>query len=29
LAGSFDMHHYRGFVPQIVVEEHHAPGLDR
>jgi 1-phosphofructokinase family hexose kinase len=28
-AGSFDMHHYRGFVPQIVVEEHHAPGLDR
>jgi tagatose 6-phosphate kinase len=28
-AGSVDMGHYRGFVPQIVVEEHHAPGLDR
>jgi tagatose 6-phosphate kinase len=28
-AGSFDMDHYREFVPQIVVEEHHAPGLDR
>jgi tagatose 6-phosphate kinase len=28
-AGSFDMHHYREFVPQVVVEEHHAPGLDR
>jgi tagatose 6-phosphate kinase len=28
-AGSFDMHHYRRFVPQILVEEHHAPGLDR
>lgn len=28
-AGSFDVDHYRGFVPQIVVEEHHAPGLDR
>ena len=28
-AGSFDMGHYRGFVPQIVVEEHHAPGPDR
>ena len=28
-AGSFDMHHYRRFVPRIVVEEHHAPGLDR
>jgi tagatose 6-phosphate kinase len=28
-AGSFDMNHYRGFIPRIVVEEHHAPGLDR
>jgi tagatose 6-phosphate kinase len=28
-AGSVDLQHYRGFVPQIVVEEHHAPGLDR
>ena len=28
-AGSFDMDHYRRFVPRIVVEEHHAPGLDR
>jgi tagatose 6-phosphate kinase len=28
-AGSVDLDHYRGFVPQIVVEEHHAPGLDR
>jgi 1-phosphofructokinase family hexose kinase len=28
-AGSFDMHHYRKFIPRIVVEEHHAPGLDR
>jgi tagatose 6-phosphate kinase len=28
-AGSFDMDHYREFVPRIVVEEHHAPGLDR
>jgi tagatose 6-phosphate kinase len=28
-AGSFDLHHYRRFVPQILVEEHHAPGLDR
>lgn len=28
-AGSFDMHHYRMFIPRIVVEEHHAPGLDR
>jgi tagatose 6-phosphate kinase len=27
-AGSVDMDHYRGFVPQIVVEKHHAPGLD-
>ena len=28
-AGSFDMTHYLRFVPQVVVEEHHAPGLDR
>ena len=28
-AGSFDLPHYRRFVPQVVVEEHHAPGLDR
>ena len=28
-AGSFDMDHYREFVPQIVVEAQHAPGLDR
>ena len=28
-AGSFDMDHYREFVPRTVVEEHHAPGLDR
>jgi tagatose 6-phosphate kinase len=28
-AGSFDMGHYREFVPQIVVEAQHAPGLDR
>jgi tagatose 6-phosphate kinase len=28
-AGSFDMTHYVRFVPQVVVEERHAPGLDR
>jgi tagatose 6-phosphate kinase len=28
-AGSFDMEHYVRFVPQVVVEEHHAPGHDR
>jgi tagatose 6-phosphate kinase len=28
-AGSVDLQHYRRLVPQIVVEEHHAPGLDR
>lgn len=28
-AGSVDLDHYRRLVPQIVVEEHHAPGLDR
>ena len=28
-AGSFDMDHYVRFVPQVVVEEQHAPGHDR
>jgi tagatose 6-phosphate kinase len=28
-AGSVDLRDYQRFVPQIVVEEHHAPGLDR
>ena len=28
-AGSFDMDHYVSFVPQVVVEEQHAPGHDR
>jgi tagatose 6-phosphate kinase len=28
-AGSFDMNHYLRLIPQVVVEEHHAPGLDR
>jgi 1-phosphofructokinase family hexose kinase len=28
-AGTFDMNHYLRLIPQVVVEEHHAPGLDR
>jgi tagatose 6-phosphate kinase len=28
-AGSFDMEDYVGLVPQMLVEEHHATGLDR
>jgi tagatose 6-phosphate kinase len=28
-AGSVDLSDYHRFVPQVVVEEHHAPGLDR
>jgi tagatose 6-phosphate kinase len=28
-AGSVDLPDYLSFVPQVVVEEHHAPGLDR
>jgi hypothetical protein len=28
-AGSFDMTDYVRFVPHVVVEERHAPGLDR
>jgi tagatose 6-phosphate kinase len=28
-AGAFDMNHYRRFIPQVLVEEHRAPGLDR
>jgi tagatose 6-phosphate kinase len=28
-AGSFDLDHYVRFVPQVVVEEQHAPGHDR
>jgi tagatose 6-phosphate kinase len=28
-AGSFDMTHYHGFVDQVLVEELHAPGIDR
>ena len=28
-AGSVDMDHVLGLAPKVVVEEHHAPGLDR